>query len=64
MHFHQYVEAVYVVSGRMEVKSKEDVCEMGTGDTFYTYVNEPHVIKTLGDEPCVTLCWVNFTLLS
>jgi quercetin dioxygenase-like cupin family protein len=59
MHFHKYVEAVYVLSGRLEFESEEESREVGPGDTIYTYSDEPHALTVLGDEPVEVLCCIN-----
>lgn len=47
MPFQTYVEAAYVISGRMEVESEEEVSGMSPGVTLYTYSDEPCALKVL-----------------
>jgi quercetin dioxygenase-like cupin family protein len=59
MHFHKYVEAVYVLSGRMEFEDEENAYKVGPGDVIYTYSDEPHGMTVLGDEPVEVVCCIN-----
>lgn len=59
MHFHTYVEAVYVLSGRIQFESEEEAWECAPGDVIYTYEDEPHGATVLGDEPCEVICCIN-----
>ena len=59
MHFHKYVEAVYVLSGRIEFQGEEEAWDVGPGDVIYTYSDEAHGSTVLGDEPVELLCCIN-----
>lgn len=59
MHFHKYVEAVYILSGRIQFEDEENAWECGPGDVIYTYEDEPHGATVLGDEYCEMVCCIN-----
>lgn len=59
MHFHKYVEAVYVLSGRASFENEEEVREIGPGDVLYTFSDEPHGGVVIGDEPLRVLCCID-----
>ena len=59
LHFHKYVEAVYMLSGRMEFENEEEGFEVGPGDVIYTFEDEPHGSTVLGDEPAEMICCIN-----
>ncbi len=51
MHKHKYVEAVYIVSGRVLFKNDREEVELEPGDVAYTYSEEPHYLTAIGDTP-------------
>jgi quercetin dioxygenase-like cupin family protein len=59
MHHHEYVEALYIISGRLLVKTPEQEEEAGPGDVVYTYCNEPHSTQPLGDDPLEFICVID-----
>ena len=58
-HFHKYVEAIYILAGRIEFENEEEARECGPGDVVYTYSDEYHGGRVLGDEPCQVLCCID-----
>ncbi|MEA1872570.1 MAG: cupin domain-containing protein [Chloroflexota bacterium] len=59
MHYHKYVEAVYVVSGKCVFQTNTGEVEMEAGDLAYTSREEPHAMKALGDEPVTFICCID-----
>jgi len=59
MHFHKYVEAAHVLSGRATFESEGEVYELGPGDVLYTFPDEPHGGTVVGDEPLRILCCID-----
>ena len=59
MHRHKYVEAVYILSGRFAFRNETEEVEMGPGDLVYTYSEETHAMRVLGDEPVTLICCID-----
>ena len=59
MHKHHYVEAVYVVSGKLFFENFEERLEVGPGDVLYTYEWEPHALGVIGDTPAKIVCCID-----
>lgn len=59
MHHHKYVEAVYILSGRVLFQTETEEVEMGPGDLVYTSREEPHALRALGDEPVTLVCCID-----
>lgn len=59
LHSHKYVEAVYVLSGRVRFETDADSAELEPGDTLYLHEGEPHRGMALGGEPAAFLCVID-----
>jgi len=59
IHHHKYVEAVYILSGRLAFRNETEEVEMEPGDLVYTYFEEPHALRVLGDEPVTLICCID-----
>jgi quercetin dioxygenase-like cupin family protein len=53
---HPHEHAILVLHGRAEVTLGERVEEVGPGDAVFVASNEPHQLRTLGDEPLGFMC--------
>ena len=61
MHRHEYVEAVYVISGRVIFTTEKEEFEVGPGDVVYTARNEFHGTKVIPNqkEPLHLICVID-----
>lgn len=59
MHHHEYVEAVFILSGRAIFESEREKFEVGEGDVIYTYSGEPHSLSNPGGVPLRTICCID-----
>ena len=59
LHHHEYVEGVYVVSGKGYFSTDKEKVEVEPGDIIYTASEEPHGLGNVGDEPLVFLCCID-----
>ena len=63
VHNHQYVEIVYMLTGRVTFASyrngHKEEREVVPGDFIYTYSFEPHSLTNLGNEPATFLCCID-----
>jgi quercetin dioxygenase-like cupin family protein len=53
---HPHEHAILVLHGRAEVTLGDVVEEVGPGDAVFVASNEPHQLRTLGDEPLGFMC--------
>jgi quercetin dioxygenase-like cupin family protein len=58
-HDHEYVEAVFVLKGKLEVSSGGETRTLEPNTLFYVPSFEPHSAKNLGDEPASVICCIN-----
>jgi quercetin dioxygenase-like cupin family protein len=58
-HWHKYVEAVYIISGRAIFRTETEEAEVGAGDIVYIASDEVHGSSVLGDEPLHVLCCID-----
>ncbi len=60
-HQHKYVEALYVLSGKIIIKGQNGEQEVGPGDVVYTYSNELHSARAVegSNEPMRFLCIID-----
>ena len=59
-HYHKYVQAPFIISGRMQFETPdEEPVEVGPGDEVIFAENEPHRGKILGDEPVELICIID-----
>lgn len=50
---HPFDQAIFLVSGRVEVTLYEDeTYELGPGSIIYIPADVPHIGRVIGDEPC------------
>ena len=62
MHRHEYVEALYIISGKLIFRSEREEVELGPGDVAYTAPNELHgtsPVKDKGGEPLRAICCID-----
>lgn len=61
MHYHDYQEAMFIISGHIRVKTEdEDWTEMGPGDVLYTYPNQSHMVGGVdGNEVVDVICCID-----
>lgn len=62
MHRHEYVEAFYVISGRVIFRSESEEVELKAGDVAYTAPNELHgtiPVKNADDEEFRAICCID-----
>lgn len=60
MHKHYYVEAVFLISGKMAFASQDKKwIEILPGDVVYTARQEPHALKNTGNEPAKFVCCID-----
>lgn len=57
MHFfsHEGEEFVYLFSGKLEFRTKDETLILDPGDTLYFESDIPHAFRTLGDDPAQAL---------
>jgi len=57
MHFfsHEGEEFVYLFSGKLEFRTKDETLALDPGDTLYFESDIPHAFRTLGQEPAQAL---------
>ncbi len=60
LHNHKYVEAVYVVKGRLRVRIGAEERVVGPGDYFFTGPWEPHMIENPYDEEAEFICAISY----
>ena len=59
-HLHRtHTEAFYVVSGRFEVLTGDELIEAGPGAFCYAPRGVPHAFRNIGDEPGTLLSVIN-----
>lgn len=59
MHWHKYVEALYIISGRVKFCTETEEVELGPGDLVYTAADEVHGAEVIGDEPVHSICCID-----
>ena len=60
MHHHPYVEAVYIVRGKLLFENcDKEKAEVGAGDVVYTHEWEPHALSVVGDDRVVIVCCID-----
>ncbi len=59
LHFHKYVEAAHILSGRINFENETEAVELGPGDIIYTYSDEPHGSTVISNEPAQVLCCID-----
>jgi quercetin dioxygenase-like cupin family protein len=64
IHNHQYVQTMYILTGKISVTSYNDIDEvleekiLGPNDFVYVPSMQPHSMKNVGDEPVKFLCCI------
>jgi quercetin dioxygenase-like cupin family protein len=58
-HYHKYVQAPFIISGRMRFETPDDSVEVGPGDEVIFAENEPHRAIAIGDEPVEMICIID-----
>ena len=58
-HYHKYVQAPFIISGRMQFETPEKSVEVGPGDEVIFAEDEPHRGQVLGGEPVELLCIID-----
>jgi quercetin dioxygenase-like cupin family protein len=53
---HEHEHEVYVLRGRILVKSKDKEAVVGPGDAIFIASMEPHQLLNIGEEPAEFLC--------
>lgn len=59
LHDHEYVEGVYILSGKGYFANEDERIEVEQGDVIYTATEEPHELGALGDEPLRFICCID-----
>ncbi len=59
-HKHKYVEAVYIVKGKLKVTVNGVTRELGPGDYFFTAPFEPHSIENPYEDDAEFVCAISY----
>jgi len=59
LHHHEYVEGVYILSGKGYFETEKERISVVPGDVVYTASDEPHGLGATGDEPLMLICCID-----
>ncbi|MGC9071081.1 MAG: cupin domain-containing protein [Acidilobus sp.] len=60
LHNHKYVEAVFIIRGRLSVRIGNDERVVGPGDYLFTSPWEPHSIENPFDDEAEFVCVISY----
>ena len=59
MHDHEYVEGVYILTGRIKAVSGGEEAVIEPGDTLYVPSWEPHSFECISEEDATFICCID-----
>jgi quercetin dioxygenase-like cupin family protein len=61
LHYHDYVESLYIINGTCSVRINKDYMELAKGDFIFIDTKFSHEIKNTGNVDLEFICVINYT---
>lgn len=58
-HDHEYVEGVFILTGKLKIVSGEEEAVVEPGDLLYVPSWEPHSLKCISEEDATFICCID-----